>query len=151
MVIDEIERSTHVAAPIEQVWEAITQPHHIVEWLSDLVEVDLREGGSMVFYWEEERGAYDAVIEEIRVPHTLVFRWRYEQSREYDAPLQQGNSTRVCFQLTEAGNGTQVQVTESGFASLPARVQAQVLHDNAEGWIEELRELQAYFVEVYES
>lgn len=40
----------HLRHPVEKVWEAITQPERLVEWLGE-AEVDLVEGGRFVVRW----------------------------------------------------------------------------------------------------
>ncbi|MEO9181332.1 MAG: SRPBCC domain-containing protein, partial [Acidimicrobiales bacterium] len=40
-----IEREIRIEAPIEVVWNVITNPIEIVKWFADEAEIDLRPGG----------------------------------------------------------------------------------------------------------
>ena len=75
MVTDQIERETVINAPVERVWELITEAEHLGRWFGDAgAEIDLRPGGAMVLRWAEHgtsRGRVVAVE-----PHTrFSYRW----------------------------------------------------------------------------
>jgi uncharacterized protein YndB with AHSA1/START domain len=41
--MDRIEREIAIAAPIERVWELVTEPEHVGRWFGDAgAEIDLR-------------------------------------------------------------------------------------------------------------
>jgi uncharacterized protein YndB with AHSA1/START domain len=49
MVPDQIERETVINAPVERVWELITEAEHLGRWFGDAgAEIDLRPGGAMI-------------------------------------------------------------------------------------------------------
>ena len=145
MVPDHIERETVIDAPVERVWELITQAEHLGRWFGDAgAEIDLRPGGAMALRWTEHgttRGRVVAVE-----PHTrFSYRWAPFKDPSGDEPGE-GNSTLVEFTLQPEGDGTRLRVVESGFASLAtsdARRQ-QNLKDNTEGWEFETGELRSY-------
>ncbi len=52
MVPDQIERETVIDAPVERVWELITDAEHVGRWFGDAgAAIDLRPGGEVVFRW----------------------------------------------------------------------------------------------------
>ena len=69
MVPDVIERDTVIDAPVERVWELITEPEHVGRWFGDAgAEIDLRPGGEMVIRWADHGTAHGHVVSV--EPHT---------------------------------------------------------------------------------
>lgn len=114
MSTDSIERETVIAAPVERVWELLTDARHVGAWFSERAEIDLRPGGAMVMHWDAH-GTYTARIERIEPPRRLSFRWATDSPGEEPTA---GNSTLVEYTLTPEGEDTRLRVVESGFAEL---------------------------------
>lgn len=96
-----VRREITVDASPEVVWDALTEPELLAEWIASEVELDLDEGHG-VFRFEdgEERPARIEAIDELE---RLAFHWRREGGRE----------SRVEFRLEPAVSGTRVVVVES--------------------------------------
>ena len=145
MTPDSIERETTIEAPVERVWELLTQAAHVGRWFGDAgAEIDLREGGEMVVLWREH-GSVRARIETVE-PHTrFAYRWAPYKDPGGDEPAE-GNSTLVEFTLAPDGDGTRLRVVETGFAALATSEEqrAHNLEANTEGWAAELGELAEY-------
>jgi uncharacterized protein YndB with AHSA1/START domain len=145
MTRDSIERETTIEAPVERVWELLTQASHVGRWFGDAgAEIDLREGGEMIVLWREH-GSARARIEAVE-PHTrFAYRWAPYKDPGGDEPVE-GNSTLVEFTLAPDGDGTRLRVVESGFAGLATSEEqrARNLASNTEGWAAELGELADY-------
>ena len=63
MTPDRIEREIFIAAPVERVWEVLTEPEHIAVWFGPgTPSVDLRPGGFMVLE-QGEYGSFPTRIE----------------------------------------------------------------------------------------
>jgi uncharacterized protein YndB with AHSA1/START domain len=139
--MDEIEREVFIAAPVERVWEIVTDARHVAGWFSETAEVDLRVGGRMVLAWKEY-GTFLCVVERVEPPRLFAFRGAYEPDVE-PAP---GNSTLVEFTLRPEADGTRLRVVESGFASLdlPEEERRRRREDNIDGWRQEFGELVSY-------
>jgi uncharacterized protein YndB with AHSA1/START domain len=145
MVNDEIERETLINAPVERVWELITEAEHLGRWFGDAgAEIDLRPGGAIVLRWAEygtNRGRVVAVE-----PHTrFSYRWAPFKDPGGEEP-DDGNSTLVEFTLQPEGDATRLRVVESGFASLATsdEQRAKNLNGNTAGWAQETGELREY-------
>jgi uncharacterized protein YndB with AHSA1/START domain len=145
MVPDRIERETVIDAPVERVWELITEAEHVGRWFGDAgAEIDLRPGGAMVLRWTDygvSRGRVVAVE-----PRTLFsYRWAPFKDPGGEEPVN-GNSTLVEFTLQPEGDGTRLRVVESGFASLATSEEQRTknLEGNTEGWKQETGELREY-------
>jgi uncharacterized protein YndB with AHSA1/START domain len=100
---ESVVRTVVLEAPPEQVWEAVTEPALLSEWLAPEVELEPHEGGTVVCRLEdgeERRGEVELVEEAER----LAFSWR----REGLAP------SRVELVLDAVADGTRLTVIETG-------------------------------------
>jgi uncharacterized protein YndB with AHSA1/START domain len=98
-----VERSILLDAPPERVWEALTDPAALREWLAPEVELEPREGGELRCRYEdgeERRGEVELVEEAER----LAFSWWREDC----------GPSRVELVLDAVGGGTRLTVVESG-------------------------------------
>jgi uncharacterized protein YndB with AHSA1/START domain len=137
VVEDSIVRETVVAAPVQRVWEVLTQAEYVGRWFgADKAEIDLRPGGSFVMTWAEH-GVGLARVERVEEPTPsrpglFSFRWAVEPGVE-PTP---GEETLVEFTLAEKGDGTLLKVVESGFSTLDRPADKQEWHRerNVDGW-----------------
>jgi uncharacterized protein YndB with AHSA1/START domain len=145
MTPDVIERETVIDAPVERVWQLITEAEHVGRWFGDAgAEIDLRPGGAMVLRWTDHgtcRGRVVAVE-----PHTrFSYRWAPFKDPGGEEPAE-GNSTLVEFTLRAEGGGTLLRVVESGFAALATSDEQRERNraGNTRGWEAETDELREY-------
>lgn len=142
---DRIERIDVLPVSRQRVWDAITKPEQLSQWLSMVMEMDFRVGGAIQFTWENERSPYPGVIEVIEPLHRFAFRWSSYAIGHPELKLAPASSTLVEFTLEEVAEGTRLTVVESGFASLADAIQAaQSYRDNQEGWHALLSGLRTY-------
>jgi uncharacterized protein YndB with AHSA1/START domain len=145
MTPDQIERETTIEAPVERVWELLTQAEHVGRWFGDAgAEIDLRPGGELVMHWREH-GSSRARIEAVEPQRRFAYRWAPFKDPGGAEPVE-GNSTLVEFTLAAEGDATRLRVVESGFAALACsdEQRAANLEGNTEGWAAELGELVDY-------
>jgi uncharacterized protein YndB with AHSA1/START domain len=131
-VTDRIEREITIAAPVERVWELITQPEHVGRWFGDAgAEIDLRPGGAVRVHWAD----YELVGEVERVEPMTLFSWRWKQ--------QDAGATLVEFALAATGEGTRLHVTESGWNALDTAPETRKgwYDSHLDGWRIELGHL----------
>src|SRR5215207_736980 len=115
MVPNEIEREMIIDAPVERVWELLTEAEHVGRWFSDAgAEIDLRPGGAMLLRWAEH-GEFHARVEEVDPHRVFAFRGARDPGK---TQFGDGNSTLVRFTLSPEGGTTRLRVVESGFAGL---------------------------------
>jgi uncharacterized protein YndB with AHSA1/START domain len=148
MSVDQIQRETTIEAPVERVWELLTQAEHVGRWFGDAgAEVDLRPGGEMVMRWSEHVAR--ARIEAVEPHSRFSYRWAPFTDPAGEQPVE-GNSTLVEFTLSPDGDATRLRVVESGFAALATSEEqrAKNLASNTEGWALELGELADYAARV---
>lgn len=93
------EASTEIVldAPAADVWEAVTDPEQLSQWLGSEVEIDPRPGGDLTV---DDRTGW---VEEVEPGRRLSFWW----SRPGE------DATRVEIDLEEDEHGTTVRVAES--------------------------------------
>jgi uncharacterized protein YndB with AHSA1/START domain len=130
-----IERETVIAAPVEHVWEVLTEADHLGTWFGDAgAEIDLRPGGTMVLRWVEH-GTVHGRVERVEPERVFSYRWAARENTG-DIELGDGNSTLVEFSLSPQGDDTRLRVVESGFSSLdlPPDEQAEKVRGNQKGW-----------------
>lgn len=137
MARDAIERSTVIEAPINIVWEIVSQPEHIGQWWSDKAQIDLRPGGKGLIEWTGEItgnvGQATLTVEAIEPPTRFAFRW---VSPDNSSP-EPGNSVLVEFTLRAIDDDhTTLTVAESGISALdwPAEKKAAYAAEHTNGW-----------------
>jgi uncharacterized protein YndB with AHSA1/START domain len=145
---DRVERTVHIAATTERVWDILTKPEHIGRWFGSgtAATVDLRPDGVMVLE-PGPGGRYLARVVKVDPPHYLAYRWA---SGYPDVLADDTNSTLVEFHVSADGEETRLTVCESGFASLtiPAgRGPFASYESHSRGWTEVLRHLADYVEE----
>jgi uncharacterized protein YndB with AHSA1/START domain len=103
---DLIERELELPAPPEAVWEVLTDPGWLQEWLADEVSLELAPGGDARFrIGEETRIGW---VEEVTPPSEgatgrLAFWWETDGEP----------ASRVALELTHLAEGTRLRVVES--------------------------------------
>ncbi len=135
---DTIERSIAISAPVERVWELVTEPGWWVP-IDVPVEVD-RTPGSVVVRESEKWGRFPFEVVELRPMSYAAFRW---SSTFPGADLTPGRATLIEFTLAPTDDGVRVSVIESGFSTLeaPDGRKAQSVESNSGGWTEQLSSL----------
>jgi uncharacterized protein YndB with AHSA1/START domain len=135
---DTIERSINIAAPVERVWDLVTEPGW---WVPSDAPVDAdRTPGEVVVRESEKWGRFPVEIVELRPMSYAAFRW---SSTFPGDELTAGRTTLIEFTVTPTDDGVRVAVTESGFAQLDAadELKAQSIESNSGGWTDQLSSL----------
>jgi len=144
-VIDEdaftVRRTIRIAAPLEKVWRAVTEPEHISRWFGQTVLDGAGVGatGTMTF---EGYGVIPLRVEAIDAPRSVSYRWGNDDAADRRPDVvDEATTTVFTFTLDEVDGGTELTVVETGFdrTSNPASNMA----DHAQGWVEELDKLVA--------
>jgi uncharacterized protein YndB with AHSA1/START domain len=135
MSTDRIEQTIEIDAPMDRVWSLITEASELPAWWHSIgsASLDLKPGGKMLIRWKEH-GITRGVIERIDAPTRFAFRWSTRDDQD-PAP---GSATLVEFTLEASGEGTRVQVVETGFDELEqsAEERAAAHAENVRGWRE---------------
>jgi uncharacterized protein YndB with AHSA1/START domain len=137
-VQDSIESSIAIAAPLERVWDLVTEPGW---WVPSDIQIEPdRTPGNVVVRESEKWGRFPVEVVEVRPMSYAAFRWSSTFPGEDLVP---GRTTLIEFTLTPADEGIRVSVIESGFSQLDATdvVKAKGIELNTGGWTSELASL----------
>lgn len=139
----EIRQSIEIDAPIETVWELVSEPGW---WINDgelerhEVSLSAEADGTMTAEVRgHSSGTWRLVVVELIENEYAAFRWASHAGSDRDATGPAG-STLVEFTLRQASAHVIVEVVESGFDQLdigPEKIAANH-RDNDEGWGQEL-------------
>jgi uncharacterized protein YndB with AHSA1/START domain len=143
---DRIEKSIHIAAPVERVWRALTDHGEFGEWFRVKLDGPFAVGelsSGHITYPGYEHLKWEARVVAMEAPSLFAFTWHpyaVDPDRDYsDEP-----PTRVEFRLEAAGRGTRLTVTESGFDSIPAERRDEALRMNEGGWAAQIENVRAH-------
>jgi len=114
-------------APIEKVWQAITDKDKMKQWYFDLPEFKPEPGFEFSFTGGPEDRSYLHVckITEVITGKKLTYSWRYDGH--------EGNSF-VTFELFPEGNKTRLKLTHTGLETFPAGNPDFARENFAKGW-----------------
>jgi uncharacterized protein YndB with AHSA1/START domain len=111
-----IEQEIEIEAPVEVVWQTLTEPELVRQWFAADVEVEPVAGAAgTVTFREEARGrrpeTFNVTVVSVEPERRFTYRWQYPDGVE----AREGNSTLVEFTLTALdGGGTRLLVVETG-------------------------------------
>ena len=112
-------------APRDRVFDAWTNPEVLKRWWAagpdwdtPVAEVDLREGGTYRLAMRDpgsgEQHTLVGEYTEVRRPERIAYTWTWESNEE---AMSGSAGTLVVVDFVEDGEGTEVVVTHSGFAT----------------------------------
>ena len=143
-VVDEdaltVRRTIQIAASIDKVWSAVTDPAHISQWFGVTVLDGSGVGatGTMTF---PDYGAVPLRVEAIDEPHLITYRWGNDDAGELLDHIDEERTTVFTFTLEAIEAGTQLTVVETGFENTSNPVSN--VRDHGKGWTDELNKLVA--------
>jgi uncharacterized protein YndB with AHSA1/START domain len=140
---DRIEKSVPLAAPVERVWRALTEPAEFGAWFRAELDAPFERGkttGGRMTYPGYEHLRWKAEVETMEAPRLFSFRWHpYAIDPEVDYSSEP--MTLVEFRLEAEGDGTRLTVTESGFGALPPHRRTEALPITDAGWAHQMRNI----------
>jgi len=116
-------------APVNKVWEAISNKEQMKEWYFDLAEFKAEPGFEFRFEAGDENVNYVhlCVVKEVIPNSKLSYTWRYEGY--------EGDSL-VTFELFPENGGTRLKLTHEGLETFPADNPAFAKKNFLAGWTE---------------
>jgi len=103
----QVRREVLLAAEVEEVWDALTNPEALRAWFANDAELVAAPGGRGHFRWGDG-SQRDAVVEAVEEQRVLVFRWGTSPEDE----------SRVEIALEQVGEGIRVSVTETALGAV---------------------------------
>lgn len=131
-----VERSIWIAAPRERVWQAVTDPEQVAQWLLPPAlgaQLKRDEHGTIVVCMGPMEIPF-ASVEVIEAPR---------QVRSQNLPDRLLTTT---YRLDEENGGTRVTVTMTGFERLPADARQDRVEPSGASWEKALANLNAHII-----
>jgi len=142
-VVDEdgftVTRTILIAASVEKVWRAITEPRHISRWFGQAEFDGSGVGATGTLTWPGH-APLPVRIEASDEPRTVSYRWNNDDA--LGAPpseVEDDGSTVFTFTLEPVADGTRLTVRETGFESTSDPIAN--LESHRQGWDSELDKL----------
>lgn len=115
-------------APVEKVWNAITDKSEMKQWYFDLAEFKLEVGCEFQFYGgtKEKQWLHLCKITEAVPKEKLTYTWKYDGYT---------GISYVTFELFAEENKTRLKLTHAGLESFPTDQVPEFKKENfVEGW-----------------
>lgn len=155
-VTDRIEKKVLLRAPLQRVWDAITDSAKFGTWFGVRFDGQFAAGqrltGKIVPTQVDAEVAkmqepysgmpFEVRVERIEPMRLFSFRWHpyaVDPEDHSHEPM-----TLVSFELEEKPDGTMLTITESGFDALPAARRADAFTANEGGWEHQSRLIAKY-------
>jgi uncharacterized protein YndB with AHSA1/START domain len=146
---DVIEKRAELKAPVDRVWQALTDYREFGEWFGVNLDgpfvVGENSTGHMTIPGYEHH-QWNAVIKAIEPKHLFAYTW-HPYAMEPDVDYSQEPPTLVEFRLEETPNGTLLTITESGFEKIPAHRRAEAFRMNDRGWTIQLQDIEVHVMQ----
>jgi uncharacterized protein YndB with AHSA1/START domain len=143
MTTDRIEKQALLKAPLDRVWQAVSDSTEFGKWFGMSIDGPFVAGQEVSAVITPT--TVDDEVAARQAPHAgrpsplhvvtvdpkrrLAFRWHPLSGTDY-AEL----STLVEFTLTEVDGGVLLEIVESGFDALPQDMRTSTFEGNSEGW-----------------
>jgi uncharacterized protein YndB with AHSA1/START domain len=143
---DSIRTSTHIPAPIDRVWRAISDHKQFGEWFKVALDQPFEAGKPStghITHKGYEHIRWNADVVAVEPPRRLAFRW-HPYAIDPNVNYSNEPTTLVEFTLSERGGGTDVEVVESGFDAIPAHRRDEAFRMNSRGWDQQMVNVREY-------
>jgi uncharacterized protein YndB with AHSA1/START domain len=145
-MVDRIEKSIELRAPVERVWRALTDAAEFGAWFRVKLEGPFVPGElsrGRITYPGYEHVVWEARIVKMESPRLFSFTW-HPNAVDPDVDYSREPPTLVEFRLEPTANGTRLDIVESGFDALPSHRRADALRMNDGGWEQQTKNIQAH-------
>jgi uncharacterized protein YndB with AHSA1/START domain len=154
---DRIEKKVLLRAPLERVWQAVSDARQFGAWFGVAFEGPFAKGARMIgrivptkadeevakLQEPHEGKTFELIVDRIEPGRLFSFRWHpfaVDPSFDYSSEP----TTLVVFELEEVAGGTSLTITESGFDRIPLARRAQAFTANEGGWTHQAKLIAKY-------
>lgn len=145
-MVDRIEKSIVLNAPIERVWRALTDSAEFGQWFRVTLDGPFVPGAisrGHIAIPGYEHVVWEAKIAKMEKPRLFSFAW-HPYAIDPNVDYSQEPPTLVEFKLAPTATGTHLVIVESGFDALPADRQPIALRMNDGGWAAQTKNIQTH-------
>lgn len=144
---DRIEKEILIRAPRSRVWRAISDKTEFGTWFEARFAAGPFVAGEKVNGQITTKG-YEHVpmnieIVDVEPESRLSYRW-HPYGIDPAVDYSQETPTLVTFTLSDAPEGTRLQLVESGFDLLPPQRRTEALEKNDRGWTAQLHNIERH-------
>jgi uncharacterized protein YndB with AHSA1/START domain len=143
---DRIERTIDLKAPRARVWRALADSTEFGAWFGVALDGTFAAGKSVkgrLTHPGYEHIVFEIQVEKLEPQKLLSFRWHpYAIDTKVDYSAEP--PTLVVFELEDAGSGTRLKLTESGFDRIPATRRAEAFRMNSNGWDQQMKNIERH-------
>lgn len=148
-MLNSITKTIEIAAPVERVWDALTDHEKFGTWFRVALDQPFIVGqpstGHMTYPGYEDY-RWEARVVAIEPMKRFAYEW---PATGGDKELMERSTTvpewtLVEFLLEPVGDSTRLTVTESGFDKVPEPRRSDVMRSNDGGWTEQVRNIRDY-------
>ncbi|MEM7359703.1 MAG: SRPBCC family protein [Pseudomonadota bacterium] len=140
-------KSIEINAPINRVWQALTDYQEFGSWFMVALENPFEVGqittGRML-YPGSEGMLFTVRVLKMDAPTFFSFRWPWDEHNLLDSEAAMEQTILVEFTLSETIGGTRLEVVESGFERVPENQRASMIQGNTRGWEEQTQNIRNY-------
>jgi uncharacterized protein YndB with AHSA1/START domain len=143
---DRIKKTIDIAAPVERVWRALTDPVEFGEWFRVKMEGPFTPGqpaAGQITYPGYEHLRMEIKIVRMEPPRLFSFNW-HPYAVDPTVDYSREPPTLVEFRLEPTATGTRLEVVESGFDALPAGRRPDALRMNDSGWAQQMLNIKSH-------
>ena len=141
-----IEKVADLAAPVSQVWRALTDHKEFGEWFNVRLDGPFKIGATTtgnITYPGYEHMEWVSVTEKLEPERLFTFSWP-PSAVDPDTNYSDDAKVLVEFRLEAIDTGTRLTIIETGFMQFPESKRLEVLRSNKEGWDIQAKNIAAY-------
>ena len=157
MNTDRIEKKIVLNAPLERVWQAISDADRFGAWFGVTFDGIFAAGARLTgriaptkvdpevakLQKPYEGLAFEFLVERIEPMRTIAFRW-HPFAVEPGIDYSQEPTTLILFELEPVAGGVLLTVSESGFDRIPLARRAKAFAANDGGWAMQTKLIEKY-------
>jgi uncharacterized protein YndB with AHSA1/START domain len=143
---DRIEKRIELKAPVDRVWQALTDYREFGAWFRVKLEGPFEPGRvsrGKITYPGYEHVTWQAIVQKMEPERLFSFTW-HPYAIDPDTDYSQEQPTLVEFRLEATPSGTLLVLTESGFDKVPANRRAEAFRMNARGWAMQIENIERH-------
>ena len=146
---DRIEKKVTLRASRSRVWRALTTPEEFGAWFGVKLEGPFTEGATVrgkITHPGYEHVKMEIQVERIQPERYFAYRW-HPYAIDAGVDYSSEPTTLVEFRLDETDGNTVLTIVESGFDRIPLARRAEAFRMNADGWTEQMKNVERYVSE----
>jgi uncharacterized protein YndB with AHSA1/START domain len=145
-VSDRIEREIVLRAPLDRVWQALTDARQFGQWFGVELSGAFAPGGRVTAKVTGDKFtglSFDIFVQHMEPERLFSWRW-YPHAVESGIDYSREPTTLVEFHLEAADGGTRLRVVESGFDQVSPSRRLDAYRGNEEGWTIQMANIERY-------